>query len=195
MSTVVLQPATTSDLSKLLHKSAPHFPRILELGSGCGIVGIQVADFCPRSDVLLTDLPNAMDILNLNIERDNSLIRSGTLATAVLDWHEPLPEIVAKQRFDLVIVSDCVYNDNSIPGLVKTLLLVAETSPDVLILVSLKVRHVSESIFFDLMATAKFSEIEHTVIQLPDRHRIESGEDLEVVHVHVFHKQDSMEAS
>lgn len=193
LSTLALQPRPTSDLAKLLQRTTPHGPTILELGSGCGIVGLQAADLCSTSDVLLTDLPEAMDFLNHNVYHANFVSSSCKTTTAVLDWDRPLPERVTKQRIDLVIVSDCTYNPDSIPALVKTLSSVAETSPEVLVVVSLKVRHDSEAIFFDLMAGAEFVEAEHTAIPLPDRYRSKTGRDLEVVEVYVYRGRRSVQ--
>ncbi|CAF9928577.1 MAG: hypothetical protein ALECFALPRED_004088 [Alectoria fallacina] len=191
LSKVVLQPRPTSDLAKLLQRNTPRGPRILELGSGCGIVGLQVAGSCSTSDVLLTDLPEAMNILNHNVEYTRLACRRDKLASTVLDWDEPLPERVAEQQPDLVILSDCTYNPDSIPGLVKTLSSVAKISPDALIVVSLKVRHDSEAIFFDLMAGAEFIEAEHTTIPLPDRYRSVTGQALEVIEIYVYRRRKS----
>lgn len=185
----MLKPRPISDLANLLQRTAPHGPRILELGSGCGVVGLRVAGLCSTSDVLLTDLPEAIDILNHNVKHARFVSRRGKIATMVLDWDEPLPETVAKQPPDLVIVSDCTYNSDSIPGLVNTLTSVAENSPDALIVVSLKVRHDSEAIFFDLMASAGFLEAEHAAVPLPDQYRSKIGQDLEVVDVYVYRSQ------
>ncbi len=192
LSTLALQPKPASDLAKLLRTST-RAPRILELGSGCGLVGLQIADLCSTSDVLLTDLSDAMDILNHNVERARFTSSRGKLATAVLDWDEALPELVAKKRFDLVILSDCTYNPDSVPGLVRTLSSVAKISPNALVVVSLKVRHDSEAIFFDLMADAGFAEAEHAAIPLPDRCRSDSGQELEVVEVYIYRSGMSVE--
>ena len=182
-----------SDLARILQLSAPRGPRILELGSGCGIAGSHLADLCPNSEVLFTDLPDAMDILNHNVNRAESFSSRSKLATAVLDWEEPLPDSLAEQRFDLVILSDCTYNSGSIPGLVKTLGSIARTSPDAVVVVSLKVRHDSEAIFFDLMADADFIEAERTAVPLPDRYRSETGQALEVVDIYVYRCRKSEE--
>lgn len=195
LSTIALQPRPTSDLSEILQRSISRGPRILELGSGCGIVGLQLADLCSTSDVLLTDLQDTMGILNHNAEHVKVTSSRAKITTAVLDWNEPLPGIVAKQQFDLVVVSDCTYNPDSIPGLVKTLNSVAEVSPDALIVVALKVRHDSEAIFFDSMAGADFVENEHTAISLPDRCRSDIGQELEAVQVYVYCKRRSAEDS
>lgn len=191
LSTLVLQPRPTSDLAKLLQRTTPRGLRILELGSGCGLVGLQVADLCSTSDVLLTDLPEAMDVLNHNVEHARFVSNRGKTATAILNWDEPLPERVAKQRLDLVIVSDCTYNPDSIPGLVKTLSSIAINSPNASVVVSMKVRHDSEAIFFELMVGAEFAEAEHTAIPLPDRYRSETGQELEVVEVYMYRSRKS----
>ena len=186
LGSLVLQPRPTSNLASLLHRSEPQGLNVLELGSGCGITGLHVADLCSRSTILLTDLPDAIEILNRNIEFAQPVSNGVELATAVLDWDAPVPEMVAKQRFDLVVLSDCTYNSDSIPGLVKTLSSIAGSSPRALIVVSLKVRHDSEAIFFDLMTRADFIQAEYTAIPLPDRCRSETGQDLEVVEIYVY---------
>ena len=186
LNALVLQPRPTSGLAQLLQRPDSQGPEVLELGSGCGIAGLQVAGLCSRSNVLLTDLPDAMDILERNVELAKSVSSGGKAATAVLNWDEPLPGMIAKQRFDLVILSDCTYNSDSIPGLVTSLSSVAKVSPDALLLISLKVRHDSEAIFFDLMANTGFIKAEYTLIPLPDRCRSETGQDLEAVEVYVY---------
>ena len=186
----MLQSRPASDLAKLLQSSVSYGLEVLELGSGCGIASLQIADLCSTSNVLLTDLPDAMEILNRNVEMGRSIF-SSNLKTAVLDWDKPLPEKIAEQRFDLVMSADCTYNADSIPGLVKTLSSVAQKSPDVLIVVSLKVRHDSEAIFFDLMEGAEFVEVEHTAVPLPDQYRSETGQDLEVVDIYVYRSRKS----
>ena len=133
-----------------------------------------------------------MDLLNRNVEIAKSGPSRGELATAVLDWGEPLPRMIAKQQFDLVVLSDCTYNPDSMPGLVKTLSSLARVSPNALTVVSLKKRHDSEVIFFDLMAGANFIEVEHSAISLPDRCRTETRQDLEMVEVYVYRIQTSV---
>ena len=186
LGSLVLQPRPTTNLAKLLQRADRQCLSILELGSGCGITGLHIADLCSRSTVLLTDLPEAIEILNRNVESAKPVSSGAELATAVLDWDAPVPEMVEKRHFDLVVLSDCTYNSDSIPGLVKTLSSIAKTSPHTLIVISLKVRHDSEAIFFDLMARANFVQAERTPIQLPDRCRSKTCQDLEVVEIYVY---------
>ena len=138
----------------------------LELGSGCGIAGIAFAQLWPQCQIFLTDLIEAMEVLESNIGK--AAPAAGTKAScAVLDWGEAFPKALRSTLFDVVLVSDCTYNSDSIPALVKTLSMIAATSPDVLIVVSLKVRHSSEAVFFQLVFAAGFREIGHTSVSLP----------------------------
>ena len=73
-----------------------------------------------------------------------------------------------RRGFALVIVSDCIYNADSCPDLVRTLSRVSSTSPGVMILVAVKRRHDSEEVFFDLMRNAQMQLLERATIGLPD---------------------------
>ncbi|KAA8576865.1 hypothetical protein EYC84_006909 [Monilinia fructicola] len=125
---------------------------ILELGAGCGIVGITLATlfFDKISKILLTDLPEASEILEKNL--DTMASKSDALLCSyshqVLDWFEPLPESVRGERWELVVVADCTYNPDVVPDLVLTLKRVREGNKGVLVLLAMKVRHDSEMIFF-----------------------------------------------
>ncbi|RAL63452.1 hypothetical protein DID88_003872 [Monilinia fructigena] len=103
---------------------------ILELGAGCGIVGITLATlfFDKINKILLTDLPEASEILEKNIttmasKSDASLC---SYSHQVLDWFEPLPEGVRDERWELVVVADCTYNPDVVSDLVLTLKRVRE---------------------------------------------------------------------
>ncbi|KAB8302305.1 hypothetical protein EYC80_005741 [Monilinia laxa] len=125
---------------------------ILELGAGCGIVGITLATlfFDKINKILLTDLPEASEILEKNVttmasKSDASLC---SCSHQVLDWFEALPEGVRGERWELVVVADCTYNPDVVPDLVLTLTRVREENQGVLVLLAMKVRHDSEIIFF-----------------------------------------------
>ena len=167
--------------------NSPNKITILELGSGCGVAGIAVAQLRPRCQVYLTDLAEAMDILNSNIVR--SVPALGTeVSQVILDWEEDLPLELGSATFDLVLVSDCTYNSGYIPALVRTLSAIADTSPTALILISLKFRHPSEVILFELLAAARFSESCHVSIMLPNRGRDTTGQAQESVEVYQYQR-------
>jgi hypothetical protein len=72
---------------------------------------------------------------------------------------------------------------NSIsPALVKTLVRLAQVSPEAKIAIAMKMRHPSETIFFDLMAAANFRET--TVVDYPLPGDVNGGG--EKVHLHVY---------
>lgn len=146
---------------------------VLELGSGCGLVGLGLAQLV-KARVLLTDLPDASEIAELNL-RSTALPAGSVASFEVLNWeHEALPQVVQARMFDVVLVADCTYNSTSIPALVRTLQHVVWRSGSAVVVVGMKVRHASELVFFDLMEAAEFTQTGHVAIPLPD------GEDLDV---------------
>jgi predicted nicotinamide N-methyase len=147
---------------------------VIELGSGCGIVGIALASTMPRCSVTLTDLPEVHDIVTRNIKAAHPAAGS-TIDFRVLDWDQP-DEGVCSQLIDLILVSDCTYNADSLPSLIQTIDALVQVSADALILVALKRRHDSEAVFFDLMRDAAFSSLEHDTISLPSPYAEQDGE-------------------
>lgn len=159
-------------------------PRVIELGSGCGIVGIGLAQRLPRADFVLTDLPEAMEILEHNISKARPA-NSTTIRAETLNWDHPTPKPLLEDPFNLVLVSDCTYNSDSIPALVRTISALTARSPSALIIVAMKVRHSSEAVFFDLMKDAGLAIEDNFAIPLPSRWSPEDQE-LETVDVYVF---------
>lgn len=153
-------------LTKLLQRQPPGQINILELGAGCGTVGIALAHSFPNCQVVLTDLAEAQDILSRNMEQATPATNS-SLRSRTLDWNGVSEEADLERDLALVIVSDCTYNAGSCPYLVGTLARVAATSPGVKILVAMKRRHDSEDVFFDLMRDAHLQILENETIDLP----------------------------
>lgn len=123
---------------------------MIELGSGCGIVGIGLAQLVPSCDMLLTDLPEAQSILDRNISIA-TIAKPSKLSSCVLDWEAELPANVSQRKHDAIIISDCTYNTDTIPALVDTLSRLVSRSPDAVIALATKVRHDSEGMFFTRM--------------------------------------------
>lgn len=61
------QPKELSALKRILTKPKT---RILELGAGCGIVGITLATCFEGAEVIMTDLPEAEEIAKFNISKN-----------------------------------------------------------------------------------------------------------------------------
>ena len=160
-------------------------PRVIELGSGCGIVGLQLVQACCKAQVLLTDLPEAMEVLERNISIAN-FAPGSQVSKAVLNWDENVPEAIAVQTFDLVLVSDCTYNSDSIPALVRTLASLTERSPEALVVVSMKVRHASEAIFHELVLEAGLRECHRWTFETPNERVEHTNQDPDIVHVYLY---------
>jgi hypothetical protein len=96
-------------------------PKVLELGSGTGLVGIAAAAIWGVS-VLLSDLPEIKENLEFNVEANREVVkaRGGRTASRVLDWKNSDPEKYAEGtdngaggefevRFLYFIISTCVW--------------------------------------------------------------------------------------
>jgi len=158
---------------------------ILELGAGCGIVGITLLHTLPKPHtILLTDLLEATSILTQNLTPSILRLPSSkhaTISHQVLDWSLPLPSNVSATKWELVVVADCTYNPDVVPDLVKTLREVAEGNREAVVLLAMKVRHESEMVFFELMEEKGFVVREKCVLALPVL-----GREGEVIEVFVF---------
>ncbi|OWM66373.1 protein N-lysine methyltransferase METTL21A [Punica granatum] len=101
--------------------------RILELGSGTGLVGIAAA-VALGADVTVTDLPHVLPNLHFNAEANASILAAtgGTVRVATLRWGEAEDVELIGNEFDLVLGSDVVYYDYLYDPLLKTLKLLFE---------------------------------------------------------------------
>ncbi|KAL4910960.1 hypothetical protein BDW74DRAFT_172415 [Aspergillus multicolor] len=165
-------------LQKILQNEHGRSLGVIELGSGCGIVGIALADLLPQCSVLLTDLDEVEEIITKNIETAKPA-HASRIQYRPLDWDEELPEdLFDTPSVDLVLVSDCTYNADSLPALVSVLGRLVKLSPHAVVLVALKRRHESESIFFDLMQSAGLEDLHSHHMELPSQH--EQWDDVEL---------------
>jgi len=115
--------------------------RIVELGSGVGLVGIVAARLGAKA-VVLTDLPKVIEIIQRNIQHNNVTEN----ATAVpCCWGEETPAHLRKP--DLILASDVVYLEECFEPLVKTL--VELTGEETVILMGYERRRKIEKRFFN----------------------------------------------
>lgn len=166
-------------LQRLLYERKNTPLRVIELGTGCGIVGIAIAQIVPHCSVLLTDLEEVRDIISRNLECA-TLARLSTARFQVLDWDEPVPDEIAQHGYDLILVSDCTYNADSLPALVQMLTTLVQISPSAIVLVALKKRHESEESFFALIKNAGFEIDSRAVVPLPSLGSENESVDIEV---------------
>ncbi|EER28447.1 hypothetical protein D8B26_004795 [Coccidioides posadasii str. Silveira] len=143
---------------KPLRQNDNHAFNVLELGSGCGIVGIALAQMMSNCSVMLTDLEEVREIIHRNISTAQ-LAQSSLIEFQTLDWDEELPQAVKDRRHDLILLSDCTYNSDALPALVRTIKSLLEISPGASVLVAWKKRCESELVFFDLMKDAALAVV------------------------------------
>ncbi|KAI0814165.1 putative methyltransferase-domain-containing protein [Xylaria sp. FL0064] len=189
---------------------------ILELGSGVGILGITIAGIMPRAAVaqgqtlknarvLLTDLEEAEERARSNIARAEATLAVDTIDGGDvtieyenLDWDEGregrFGPLVAATLWDLVVLSDCTYNIDSLPALVGTLSALhaakenhhdARNAGSVTssVLLATKPRHSSEEALFGLLEDHNWECRVIKEIPLP-----KIGEEDEVVQVYLLQK-------
>ncbi|QSZ31829.1 hypothetical protein DSL72_001398 [Monilinia vaccinii-corymbosi] len=96
------------------HRETLRDARILELGAGGGLVGLAVALACDlQRPLLLSD----MEVMG-----------------------EPLPDLVVKEKPDVILAADCVYFEPAFPLLLQTLEELLELSKDAVIYFCFKKR-------------------------------------------------------
>ncbi|KAK5164129.1 uncharacterized protein LTR77_010220 [Saxophila tyrrhenica] len=159
---------------------------VLELGCGCGTVGLSLAQAVPDTDVVLTDLPDVRELVESNISRLNPAMASRATFQA-LDWETLLPPTITNRTNDLIIVSECTYNTDTLLHLTNTLAALVTRSPKAIIVVATKTRHESEAQFFALMAQAGLIEDGRTRVRLPGLVGTGYGDGATDVGLHVFH--------
>ncbi|KAI8088839.1 putative methyltransferase-domain-containing protein [Halteromyces radiatus] len=133
--------------------------KILDLGSGTGLVGLAMAKACPSlAHMELTDQIPMMSLLH-----DNILLNQlqDKVSASVLNWGEPTDHTV-----DIVFASDCVYLEVAFQPLVDTLVMLTENNNNVQIYMSYRKRRKADKRFFGL-ARKQFNIID--IMDDPER--------------------------
>ncbi|CAK9152400.1 unnamed protein product [Ilex paraguariensis] len=124
--------------------------RILELGSGTGLVGIAAAAILNAS-VMVTDLPHVLPNLRYNAgaNADVVAVNGGSIDVAPLRWGENDDMEAVGRDYDLILGTDVVYYNHLYDPLLETLrfLLIGSGKKTVFLMAHLK-RWKKESAFF-----------------------------------------------
>ncbi|RCI16245.1 hypothetical protein L249_2585 [Ophiocordyceps polyrhachis-furcata BCC 54312] len=176
-------------LRRLLPLDGPAPVNVLELGCGVGILGAGLCALRPHCTVLMTDLDDAEDRARANINllgRDDLLYES-------LDWNDGrrgvFGPLVRSRRWDLVMLSDCTYNTDSLPALVATLsalhhLNVESTGGFVSkAWIATKPRHDSERVVLTLLADDGWKTVATQTLPMPVL-----GGEAQTVEMYLFEK-------
>ncbi|KAL2553038.1 putative methyltransferase family protein [Forsythia ovata] len=134
--------------------------RILELGSGTGVVGIAAAAILGAS-VTVTDLPHVLPNMQFNVDANAETLKlhGGAVEVAALSWGDTQNMEAIGRVYDVIMGSDVVYHDHLYEPLLETLkffLLKSETKI-VFLMAHLK-RWKKESAFFK--KAKKFFDVE-----------------------------------
>ncbi|CAE6457837.1 unnamed protein product [Rhizoctonia solani] len=122
--------------------------RVIELGSGTGLVGL-VAGLLGAEEVVITDQESEqlINIMKENVELNNL---QGRVRASVLNWGEPIsPDLPSTAS--LIIAADCVYAEPAFPLLVSTLADLNNTYPEAEILFCYKKRRKADKRFFGML--------------------------------------------
>lgn len=134
--------------------------RIIDIGSGTGVVGIACALLTTGISgchITLTDRAPLLDLMRENAFELNQ-IQASRLSIKELEWGNPLPKAAGTpETFDLILLSDVVTKayKESFPGLIKTLQELS--SPTTRIILAYELRDASDKQFFDLLTSSGFS--------------------------------------
>ncbi|RAL67901.1 hypothetical protein DID88_008626 [Monilinia fructigena] len=145
--TVVLSGSTLE--SNLIHPAKPagniyNQGRVLELGSGTGLLGLTAAMLWNKPTVL-TDLPDIVPNLDVNLKRNGFDRTSESKAKAeILDWSDAEGSVVFSQdpnnKFEIILVADPFYDSHHPPLLAGVIPKFLKNTGDGRILVSVPLR-------------------------------------------------------
>ncbi|WWC72379.1 uncharacterized protein I206_106341 [Kwoniella pini CBS 10737] len=138
------------------HQINPSYLRnkkILELGSGTGLVGIVAGMLEPSAEVWATDQSILLDLMEVNAELNlpTSTTQRRNVHIAEYNWGEQVPSTIPIENIDVVLAADCVYFEPAFPLLVKTLCDLAPIGKEIEILFCWKKRRKADKRFFIML--------------------------------------------
>ena len=97
--------------------------RVLDLGSGTGIVGLAAAASGACERVVLTDLPSVVPLLQRNAEHNAAAVEATDILPLALAWDDTsaLRSVAAHGPFDLILGGDLLYRTQVVEPLLTAL--------------------------------------------------------------------------
>ncbi|KAI0804328.1 putative methyltransferase-domain-containing protein [Xylaria sp. FL0064] len=112
----LLDDLSSGSLAHLLTSDRRESLKILELGSGTGLLGIAAAAIW-QADAVLSDLPDIMPNLDYNIEQNRATVErlGGNLSSGVLIWGSKSANdarFSSRNQFNIILAADSMYDDD-----------------------------------------------------------------------------------
>ena len=128
---------------------------ILDLGCGCGSLGLSISKMFPHiSTILLTDTVEPKSIVDANARLNETMpVEKQNVRFRELEWTtRPLPSWILDICLDVVLLSDVTYNESYFEPLVY----VMKQLPCKTFLLSHRRRHENEAHIYDLLRESGF---------------------------------------
>ncbi|RUS21957.1 putative methyltransferase-domain-containing protein [Endogone sp. FLAS-F59071] len=131
--------------------------RVIELGSGTGLVGLVFAKcFTDAERVVLTDKAACLPLLRKNVKENVETGPESRVVTEELDWERlDLGGSVLAGQYDVILLSDCLWHPPLYEPLVKALSAVA--GPSTMVLMAYEKRNFDEELAFFKLFSQKFA--------------------------------------
>lgn len=137
--------SATSQSSGAPTNRLPVCEEVLELGAGCGLSGLTVAQLPPVQQLILTDYdPGSLKLLEENIQLNRARL-PGESSAHYLKWGQTIPDEVStprasgselSNRFRLILGADLIYSIDVIRPLFTTVGALLAASQSVFVLAS-----------------------------------------------------------
>ena len=153
-----------------------HPNRVLEIGAGTGLAGLSLAALWPHASVYLTDVDEALEELQLNLELNEKVLGKDRVRIRPCDWTRCRDEAVLKEfSFDLVIATDCVWLADLVQPFVDTLEVIFQRNPKCICLMSHQHRTTKvDDMLFGLLRQKHIESCRVPLLPLePDRRKID----------------------
>lgn len=156
----------------LFHESS----RVLELGSGHGLVSILISKVFRCKDIVVSDLPAYLDMLRGNLALNrctgsgydaSNLVDTQVISKVeveALDWTKVDPSDTSQTKYDVILALECVYKEELYKPLIDTLL--AKGHQKTIAILGITRQFASESFFTLLRARGfRYKKIPQSTMQ------------------------------
>lgn len=108
---------------------------VLEIGSGLGLCGMTAAVLGAKL-VLMTDLKDAVPLLEYNVEQNKGKFDKTTnIQVLEFTWSkEEAEKLMQDKTYDYVLMSDCIYYEESLEPLIDTLNVLTDSKKSIILL-------------------------------------------------------------